>query len=181
MNYDSNKTGIDSNGLGLAVAFFILGVFLWLNSDFLLYEILNINLAKIFFLLSIAFLGQTTKNEKKKDIFSDISVGMFFIGTFVAWVGSTNVISNQFFLIVSRVFFLGLLLLGVFGTISGFSEHVNSLYNNVSPNKIEKHKDNSEVKINNRQINKKELFNFLFQLVGAAASVASIYQIVSTT
>lgn len=177
-NNNPDVKGIDSSGVGLTISFFVLGIFLWIKPDFLLFESLSINIAKIFLILSIAFLGQTTKNEKKKDIFSNISVGMVFIGVFVAWVDSTNKISNQSFLFIIRLIFLIILLIGVFGTMVGFTEHINSLYNS-SIKKTDKY--DNEVKKTGSKSNKKEFFNFLFQLIGAAAAIASIYQIVSNT
>ena len=177
-NNKTDASGIDSSGLGLTVAFFVLGIFLWLNPDFLLYKNLSINMAKFFLILSIAFLGQSSKDEKKKEVFSNVSVGMLFIGVFVAWVGLTNNINSQTLLFIIRLIFLSVLMIGVFGTILGFSEHINSIYNSSNIKKLEK---DSELKKERYKINKKELFNFLFQLIGAAAAIASIYQIVSTT
>ena len=63
-----------------------------------------------------------------------------------------------------------------FGTASGISRQINIIY---SDRKLKIQKEIYEIE--RQKITKKEIIEFIFQLIGAAASIATIYQIVETS
>ncbi len=171
-----NNYNLDPSSVGLFSASFIIALVLWLNPSLLLYKELSINLAKILLIFSIMGSGLISNNEDKKETFSDLSVGLGLVAIFIAWINSTDNINIPFILLFVRFIFLIILMIGVFGTASGISRQINIIY---SDRKLMLQKEIYEIE--RQKITKKEIIEFIFQLIGAAASIATIYQIVETS
>lgn len=105
-----------------------------------------------------------------------MSVGLGLVAIFIAWINSTDNINIPFILLFVRFIFLIILMIGVFGTASGISRQINIIY---SDRKLMLQKEIYEIE--RQKITKKEIIEFIFQLIGAAASIATIYQIVETS
>lgn len=176
MNRNDHK--FDHSSVGLFSASFVVALVLWLNPSLLLYKGLSINLAKMLLIFSIMGSGliSNSNNDEKKEMSSDLSIGLGFVAIFIAWINSTDNINIHFILFFVRFIFLIILMIGVFGTARGISRQINNIY--TDKEQILK-KEIPEIE--HQIITKKEIIDFIFQLIGAAASIATIYQIVETS
>lgn len=167
---------IDISGIALFSASFLAAIVLWIYPSLLLYEKLSINVSKILLIFSIVGSGLLPMEEEQKTITSDLSMGAGFIGIFLAWIKSTNNIETYYLLFITRIIFFIVLIIGIYGMTSGIAKQVNNIH------KRTKQRQKQETpKKESKKITIKESVEFIFKLIGAIASLATIYQIAITS